>query len=137
MDTLTPRERSARMGLVRSSDTALEMVIRRLIHGMGYRYRLHVSTLPGKPDMVFPSRGKIVFIHGCFWHQHASSTCKLARMPKSRLAFWQPKLERNRKRDVNVRRRLKHAGWRVLVIWECQIKMAYLADRIKRFLEED
>jgi DNA mismatch endonuclease (patch repair protein) len=115
MDTLAPDERSARMGLVRAADTKSEMFVRRLVHRMGYRYRLHVATLPGKPDLVFPSRCKIIFIHGCFWHQHPSSTCKLARMPKSRLGFWRPKLELNRKRDVGTVRRLKRDGWRVLV----------------------
>ena len=104
---------------------------------MGYRYRLHVGKLPGKPDMVFPFRGKIIFVHGCFWHRHRSPTCKLARMPKSRLEFWEPKLEQNRQRDLEAQKRLKRDGWRILVIWECEIKMPALADRIVRFLEAD
>lgn len=135
MDTMSPQERSKRMGLVRNANTKPEMVIRHLVHGMGYRYRLHVSGLPGKPDMVFPSRCKIIFVHGCFWHRHPSSRCKLARMPKSKLDFWRPKLEKNRRRDVTAIRSLRRAGWRVLTIWECQIKTARLADRIERFLE--
>ncbi len=135
MDTLTPKERSIRMGLVRGSDTKPEMVIRSLVHRMGYRYRLHVSSLPGKPDMVFVSRGKIIFVHGCFWHRHPSTACKLARMPKSRIDFWEAKLEQNRQRDAEVLRQLKRDGWRILVIWECQIKMTGLADKIVRFLE--
>jgi DNA mismatch endonuclease (patch repair protein) len=134
MDTLSPEERSTRMGLVRGSDTKPEMMIRRLVHGMGYRYRLHISTLPGKPDMVFRSRGKIIFVHGCFWHRHPSSKCRLARLPKSRLDFWGPKLERNRERDRDAVRSLKRDGWQVMIIWECQIKTADLADRIKKFL---
>ena len=126
------------MGRVRNADTKPEMMLRRLIHSMGYRYRLHVSNLPGKPDMVFPARGKIIFMHGCFWHRHPSATCKLARMPKSRLDFWEPKLDRNRKRDMEAIRRLKLDGWRVLIVWECQLKAgARLADKIKRFLEAD
>src|SRR5579884_3088802 len=137
MDTLSPQERSARMALVRGENTKPEIVIRRLIHGMGYRYRLHVGSLPGKPDLVFPSRGKIIFVHGCFWHRHRSSMCKLARLPKSKLEFWKPKLEENRCRDLETVRRLRRSGWRVLVVWECQIKMANLADKIKRFLEAD
>lgn len=123
------------MGLVRGSDTKPEMVIRSLVHRMGYRYRLHVSSLPGKPDMVFVSRGKIIFVHGCFWHRHPSTACKLARMPKSRIDFWEAKLEQNRQRDAEVLRQLKRDGWRILVIWECQIKMTGLADKIVRFLE--
>jgi DNA mismatch endonuclease, patch repair protein len=137
MDTLTPQQRSERMRLVRGSDTKPEMAVRRLIHGMGYRYRLHVGKLPGKPDLVFPSRGKIIFVHGCFWHRHPSSACRLARLPKSRLDFWQPKLEQNRRRDLQARRQLKRSGWRILVIWECQIKAGSLADKIERFLEAD
>lgn len=137
MDTLTPQERSERMSRVRGTDTEPEMVIRRLIHGMGYRYRLHVAKLPGKPDIVFPARGKIIFVHGCFWHRHPSAKCKLARMPKSRLEFWEPKLEQNRLRDVAAQKRLKRDGWKILVIWECEIKTAKLADRIGRFLEAD
>jgi DNA mismatch endonuclease (patch repair protein) len=113
------------------------MAIRRLVHGMGYRYRLHVPGLPGRPDMVFPSRGKIIFVHGCFWHRHPSPTCSLARLPKSRLDFWEAKLEQNRKRDTFAIRRLRGAGWKILVIWECQIKKGRLADRIVKFLEAD
>jgi DNA mismatch endonuclease, patch repair protein len=137
MDTLTTRERSLRMSLVRGTDTKPEMAIRRLVHGMGYRYRLHVGGLPGKPDIVFPSRSKIILVHGCFWHRHPKATCKLARMPKSRLEFWQPKLQQNRQRDLEAQQKLKRDGWRVLVIWECEIKTANIADRIGRFLEAD
>lgn len=123
------------MSMVRGLDTRPEMLIRRLIHRMGYRYRLHVSKLPGKPDIVFASRGKIIFVHGCFWHRHPKLSCKLARMPKSRLDFWQPKLEQNRQRDLVTQKQLKRDGWRVLVIWECEINRGNLADRISRFLE--
>ncbi|HXM43256.1 MAG TPA: very short patch repair endonuclease [Bryobacteraceae bacterium] len=137
MDTLSPQERSARMGLVRGADTKPEMAVRRLVHGMGYRYRLHVTGLPGRPDIVFPSRGKIIFVHGCFWHRHSNPGCNLARLPKSRLDFWRTKLEQNRKRDVVAMRRLKSGGWKVLIIWECQIKKGRLADRIERFMEAD
>jgi DNA mismatch endonuclease, patch repair protein len=125
------------MGLVRGADTKPEMAVRRLVHGMGYRYRLHVTGLPGRPDIVFPSRGKIIFVHGCFWHRHSNPGCNLARLPKSRLDFWRTKLEQNRKRDVVAMRRLKSGGWKVLIIWECQIKKGRLADRIERFMEAD
>lgn len=125
------------MGLVRGADTKPEIVIRRLVHNMGFRYRLHVADLPGKPDMVFRGRGKILFVHGCFWHRHSSVTCKLARMPKSRLEFWEPKLERNRERDKETMRQLKRDGWKVLVVWECQVKTAAVADKIRSFLEAE
>ena len=135
-DSLTPEQRSERMARVRSKDTVPELYVRSLLHGQGYRYRLHVSSLPGKPDLVFPSRKKILFVHGCFWHQHR---CKLGnRMPKSRLEFWQPKLEANHKRDARLRRLLRQAGWKVLVIWECEIKKlseAKLLDRLRGFLD--
>ncbi len=134
MDTLTPAQRSERMSRVRSKNTKPEMVIRRLVHRMGFRYRLHVRDLPGNPDLVFPSRGKIIFVHGCFWHRHG--TCKFTRWPKSKLNFWKPKLEKNRQRDQLIRRRLRKEGWRVLVLWECQLnRPEALACRIRAFLE--
>ncbi len=123
------------MALVRGKDTKPELVVRRLVHGMGYRYRLHSASLPGKPDLVFPGRRKVIFVHGCFWHRHPSSSCKLARMPKSRLEFWLPKLEGNRLRDERNQRELKKQGWKVLSIWECQIvNLASLSNRIRSFL---
>jgi DNA mismatch endonuclease (patch repair protein) len=134
MDTLTPAQRSERMSRVRSKNTKPEMVIRRLVHKMGFRYRLHVRELPGRPDLVFPGRGKIIFVHGCFWHRHG--TCKFTRWPKSKLDFWRPKLEQNRKRDQLVERQLRREGWRVLVLWECQLNTPeVLANRIRAFLE--
>jgi len=121
MDTLSQIERSQRMARVRGRDTKPEMVVRRLVHAMGYRYRVHRRDLPGKPDLVFGSRRKVIFIHGCFWHRHADSACRLARVPKSRLDFWLPKLEGNRQRDLKNQARLMEDGWQVLVVWECQI----------------
>jgi DNA mismatch endonuclease (patch repair protein) len=133
VDTLTAAERSARMALVRSRDTKPEMIVRRLIHSLGFRYRLHVRVLPGAPDLVFPRLRKVIFVHGCFWHRH--SGCSLCRLPKSRLEFWQPKLEGNRLRDSRQRRELKKLGWRSLVIWECQVaRIAILERKVKRFL---
>jgi len=119
VDTLTKKERSKRMSLIRGTGSAPEMKLRRLVHRMGFRYRLHVKELPGKPDLVFPSRRAVIFMHGCFWHRHRG--CKLARLPKSKLEFWKPKLEANRKRDIKNQRRLKASGWRVLVVWECEL----------------
>lgn len=120
MDTLTPEARSERMGRIRGRDTRPEMLVRRVIHGLGFRYRLHAKELPGKPDIVFRRRKVAIFVHGCFWHRHPDPACKLARMPKSRIEFWQAKFNRNRDRDVEVRANLEALGWKVLVIWECQ-----------------
>lgn len=134
MDTLTPSERSTRMSLVRSKDTKPELIVRSLVHGMGFRYRLHDPSLPGKPDLVFPKSRKIIFVHGCFWHRHG--TCKNTRWPKSRLDFWKPKLEQNHDRDRATQKALGRLGWRVLVIWECQItNEPRLSKRLQRFLE--
>ena len=133
-DTMSPKERSRRMGLVRSVDTKPEMALRRLVHGMGYRYRLHCGDLPGKPDLVFRSRDAVIFVHGCFWHRHEG--CPLTRLPKTRVDFWTAKLEGNRKRDIREIAELKKAGWRVFVVWECELKnLEALAKRLRRFLD--
>lgn len=135
MDTLTPEQRSERMSRVKDKGTRTEMAVRRLVHGMGYRYRLHGRDLPGRPDLVFPSRRKVVFVHGCFWHRHPG--CKLARMPKSHLDFWEKKLESNRERDLRNQAALLDMGWRYLVVWECELRdVKTLASRIKNFLED-
>jgi len=123
------------MSRVRGRDTKPEMLVRRLAHGMGYRYRLHRRDLPGSPDLVFPSRRKVIFVHGCFWHRHLEPDCKLARLPKSKLDFWGPKLETNRERDERNVVLLEELGWDVLVIWECQTKnRGQLQARIREFL---
>lgn len=98
------------------------MIVRKLVHGMGYRYRLHRHDLPGRPDLVFPGKKKIIFVHGCFWHQHDDPCCKRKNTPKSRIEYWGPKLARNVSRDKEHRQKLKDMGWDVLVIWECQVK---------------
>lgn len=124
------------MGLIKGQDTKPELLVRRLVHGMGYRYRLHASDLPGKPDLVFRGRKCVIFIHGCFWHRHPDPACKLARMPKSREEFWTAKLSRNRERDLVQVEALEKRGWRVLTIWECQLKdVLELKENIRRFLE--
>ncbi|MGH6638854.1 MAG: very short patch repair endonuclease [Polaromonas sp.] len=120
MDTLTPSQRSARMRLIQSRNTSPEMVIRHFVHKLGYRYRLHRADLPGRPDLVFPGRRKVIFVHGCFWHRH--NHCDLARLPKSRLEFWLPKLTRNKERDAAKRSALTRMGWSSLVIWECELR---------------
>lgn len=121
------RARSAQMALIRDRDTKPEMRVRRALHAAGLRYRLHTKGLPGKPDLVFPSRRIAVFVHGCFWHQHPDPSCRLARMPKSRLEFWRPKLRGNRLRDEKQRRELETLGWRVVEVWECQTDASSLA----------
>ncbi len=120
MDTLTPAQRSERMGRVKGRDTTPELAVRRAVHKMGFRYRLHVRALPGCPDLVFPRRKIALFVHGCFWHRHPDPACKLARLPKSRLDFWLPKLAGNHARDVANIARLEALGWTVIVLWECQ-----------------
>lgn len=120
MDTLSKSERSVRMGLIKSMNTTPELTMRRLVDMLGYRYRIHEQTLPGCPDLVFPSRHKVIFVHGCFWHRH--NRCQLARLPKSRPEFWLPKLEKNKKRDSANRSALTRQGWRSLVIWECELR---------------
>jgi DNA mismatch endonuclease (patch repair protein) len=110
--------RSENMRRIRSKDTAPEMVVRRIAHGLGYRYRLHRHDLPGKPDLVFPGHRKVIFIHGCFWHQHPG--CREGRLPNSRTDYWTPKLTRNVERDAIALKQLADSGWKVLVIWECE-----------------
>lgn len=132
-DKLSPKRRSENMRRIRSADTLPEMVVRRLVHGMGFRYRLHVSELPGKPDLVFPRLKKIIDVRGCFWHQHPG--CVDSHIPKSRVAYWRPKLLRNMERDGENRRRLRKMGWRALVLWECEIKHPRKVSRkVRQFL---
>ncbi|MHB8137988.1 MAG: very short patch repair endonuclease [Smithellaceae bacterium] len=134
-DTLSPEERSKRMSLIRGKGSAPEMKLRCLVHKMGFRYRLHIKELPGKPDLVFPSRHAVIFMHGCFWHRHEK--CKLSRLPKSKLGFWKTKLEENIKRDVRNQRQLISLGWRILIVWECEITDTERVSAIVReFLRE-
>lgn len=120
------RSRSAQMALVRSRDTKPELKVRRALHAAGLRYRLHGRGLPGRPDIVFSAKRLLIFVHGCFWHQHPDPQCRRARMPKSRLDFWEPKLLGNRARDEATRTRLESMGWEVLVVWECEITPVHL-----------
>lgn len=113
-------DRSANMRAIRSKDMRPELAVRYLVHQIGYRYRLHTANLPGKPDLVFASRRKVIFVHGCFWHAHKD--CKAAHVPKSNLGYWAPKLERNRTRDDKNIEDLVAIGWKPLVVWECEIR---------------
>lgn len=134
-DNLSPADRSKRMSLVRNRDTKPELTVRRLIHKMGFRYRLHRNDLPGKPDLVFPSIKKVIFVHGCFWHRHV---CKAARLPKSNTEYWLPKLEGNKTRDEIHYKALREKGWDVLIVWECDLKqISDLKVRITNFLRKN
>ncbi|MBT3055799.1 MAG: DNA mismatch endonuclease Vsr [Candidatus Thiodiazotropha sp. (ex Codakia orbicularis)] len=134
-DTLSKEDRSKLMSRIHGRDTRPEMIVRGLIHKLGYRYRLHAKFLPGKPDLVFTARKKVIFVHGCFWHRHTD--CKLARLPKSRLGFWLPKLEGNSKRDELNQDKLKSLGWCYLIIWECETKdLVHLENKILCFLND-
>lgn len=135
MDKITPERRSENMRKIRGKGMKPELMVRKLTHGMGYRYRLHLSDLPGKPDLVFIGRKKAIFVHGCFWHQHPASSCKIVRVPKSNQDYWLPKLKRNAEKDIAVKRQLQRSGWGVLVIWECQTKnIQAICGRISKFL---
>ena len=135
LDRLSPERRSENMRRIRSKDSDPELLVRRLVHGMGFRYRLHNQSLPGRPDLVFSGRRKIIFVHGCYWHFH--ERCAIAHVPKSNLAYWGQKLERNKRRDADNVRRLKALGWRVLTFWECQLgKRQALQRGLQRFLGE-
>jgi DNA mismatch endonuclease, patch repair protein len=128
--------RSENMRRIRSKGTKPEMLVRRLVHGMGYRYRLHRPDLPGKPDLVFALRGKVIFVHGCFWHKHGDPRCPDRREPQSNQDYWKPKLARNRQRDAEHVAALEAAGWSVLTVWECETRdLARLAASFREFLE--
>lgn len=123
------------MAAVKSEDTAPELFVRKLVHALGYRYRLHVRSLPGTPDLVFPRLRKIINVNGCFWHMHGCPRC---RVPSSRRRYWMAKMRRNAARDKRTQRELRRDGWRVLVLWECQLRTAkeeQLRTKIIAFLE--
>jgi DNA mismatch endonuclease, patch repair protein len=135
MDNLTKKQRSKQMRLIRSVDTKPELLVRGILHRLRARYQLHRKDLPGRPDLVFPWRGKIIFIHGCFWHGHLG--CRLGRVPKSRVAYWTAKISRNRQRDTAALRLLRRMGWKCLVLWECQLRHGdKVAGRVSRFLSK-
>src|ERR1700684_523503 len=133
MDAISAARRSENMRRIRSRDTRPEVLVRSLVHRMGYRFRLHRKDLPGCPDLVFPSARKVIFVHGCFWHQHHN--CIDGRMPKSRTSYWHPKLARNKSRDKYNRGRLRRTGWQSLIIWDCETEdPEALGARIREFL---
>ncbi len=135
-DVFTPAKRSAIMARIKGQNTKPEILIRKLVHSLGYRFRLHQNTIPGKPDLVLPRHEKIIFVHGCFWHGHAG--CSRAGLPSTNTEFWKKKILTNRNRDARVRGELHRSGWQVLVIWQCQTKkIESLTKRLKRFLKTD
>lgn len=131
-DTRTPEQRRRIMQSVKTQDTGPEMAIRRWLHARGYRYRLHRRDLPGSPDIVFPKRRAVIFVHGCFWHGH---NCPKGRLPKSRPEYWKPKIEANQARDRRVRAELRALGWRARDVWQCELKQTLtLGRRLEKFL---
>ena len=135
VDTVSPEVRSRIMARVKSKGMKPEMAVRRLLHGLGYRYRLHRPDLPGKPDLAFPSRRKVVFVNGCFWHNHAG--CPRVRIPATNREYWVAKLERNRTRDERNLALLAERGWAAMTVWECELRdMPAAAERLTEFLEE-
>lgn len=133
-DKLTAQQRSQNMARIRGKDTKPEIAVRSLLHRLGYRFRLHGRHLPGTPDIVFSSRRKVIFVHGCFWHRHPG--CKYAYTPRSRSDFWETKFARNTERDIRDQARLATLGWSVLIVWECETREPdCLTQRLVEFLE--
>lgn len=133
-DIFSQAKRSAIMSRIGGKDTAPEIKIRQLLHALGYRFRLHRNDLPGKPDIVLPRHRKVIFVHGCFWHGH--SRCRRATLPTTNIEFWQTKIGKNKMRDQTAQRKLRAKGWKLLVVWQCQINnKRALADKLTAFLE--
>jgi DNA mismatch endonuclease (patch repair protein) len=136
MDKISVERRSSNMAAIRGKNTAPEMLVRRYLHRQGLRFRLHATDLPGKPDLAFPSRRSVLFVHGCFWH--GCPKCRVGkRKVKSNVKYWTAKIARNRARDVSATIELRAAGWKVLTLWECELstgtKLARIATRLKRY----
>lgn len=136
MDIVSSEKRSRMMAGIKGKNTKPEMLVRRLVHKMGFRFRLHRKDLPGSPDLVFPRLRKVIFVHGCFWHRHPG--CKFAYTPKSNIRFWTEKLEANTRRDALALQALDALGWEVLIAWECEVSnLPALEHRVKSFLAEE
>ena len=132
-DVFSIEKRSSVMRSIKGKDTKPELVVRSIAHRLGYRFRLHRASMPGRPDLVFVGRRKVVFVHGCFWHGHA--TCRDGRMQKSNTEYWTQKISGNQRRDARSIKKLRSQGWSVMTVWECQTeKPESLANRLKRFL---
>ena len=134
MDTRSPEQRRRIMQAVKSKDTGPELTVRRMLHAMGHRLRLHRKNLPGRPDIVLPKHRKVIFVHGCFWHAHG---CRKGQPPKSRQDYWLPKPEANVQRDASKINDLRSMGWKVLIVWQCETRdHAALAQRLQQFVDE-
>jgi len=131
MDRISGEHRSWNMSRIKSGNTKPEIIVRSLLHNMGYRFRLHRKDLPGKPDIVLPRYKSVIFVHGCFWHRHKG--CKNATSPKTKKTFWREKFRTNVERDRKVQKEMKSMGWRIQIIWECELSDL---DKVKRFLKE-
>ena len=133
MDIVSPKKRSLMMAGIKGKNTRPEMVVRKLVHGMGFRFRLHRKDLPGSPDLVFPRLRRVIFVHGCFWHRHPG--CKFAYTPKSNVQFWLEKLEANVRRDALALKALEALSWEILIVWECELSnLSVLAQKLNSFL---
>jgi DNA mismatch endonuclease, patch repair protein len=133
-DPLSPVERSHRMSLIHGKDSGIEMTLRKRLFSLGYRYRLHYKKIIGRPDMAFPSRKKVIFVNGCFWHGH---TCDIYRFPKTNIPFWRDKIDKNVARDSIVRGTIAMLGWKYYDVWECQFReIETLIKSVVQFLEE-
>lgn len=133
VDVFTKAKRREVMARIKGCDTKPEKMVRSLVHRMGFRFSLHRKDLPGKPDIVLPRLGKVIFVHGCFWHGHAS--CRRATIPTTNTAYWTEKIAKNKVRDAKTKRLLRRAGWHVLIVWECEIAQTEkLTKKLMRFL---
>jgi DNA mismatch endonuclease (patch repair protein) len=132
-DSLSKQARSAHMARIRQKSTGPEMIVRRFLHAAGLRYALHRRDLPGRPDMVFPKHGVALFVHGCYWHGHS---CRAGRIPSSNVDYWGPKLAANKERDARKSFELARLGWKVVTVWECQLKGSQASRRLERLLNE-
>ena len=134
MDTLNKKDRSERMSRVKSKNSRAELLVRSIVHRLGFRFRVHAARLPGKPDVVLARHRKVIFVHGCFWHRHRR--CRPIKIPENNTVFWARKFSENVVRDKRNQRQLRRLGWQVLVVWECETKdTAALTSKLKRFLE--
>ena len=135
MDRYPPSKRSDVMKLIGSKNSLPEVDVRRIVHHLGYRFRIHDARLPGRPDIVLPRHRKIIFVHGCFWHGHKN--CTKGRLPKSNLELWLPKIDRNKERDRINLRKIRALGWQCMVIWQCELKsLEVLLGKINKFLSQ-
>lgn len=132
-DTKTPAERSENMSRIRSTDTKPEEIVRKFLFSKGFRYRKNDKRYPGKPDIVLPKYRTVIFVNGCFWHMHG---CSRSRLPKSNQEYWRPKIERNIERDADAKKKLEAEGWKVIIIWECELKKKIANERLSRLCEQ-